>query len=212
MTETKKNSRTLLKVGITGGIGTGKTMACRLFETLGVPVYYADDRAKWLMQYQETVRDQLIDAFGAAVYQADGALDREYLAGLVFNNEAQLQRLNAIVHPAVYRDGEEWQAAQAEKGVLYTLKEAALLYETGSYAQLDKIIVVTAPEATRIARVMARDGATEEQVRARMSKQLPQAEKEARADFLLHNTTKEALAEQVERLHQRLCTLAQALQ
>lgn len=201
----------MLKVGITGGIGTGKTTACRLFEALEVPVYYADDRAKQLMHEDATVRSQLIDAFGEAVYLPDGTLNRAHLADVVFNDQAQLDRLNGIVHPAVYADGAAWQAAQAQKGVPYTLKEAALLYETGSYAALDKIIVVTAPEELRLQRVMQRDQTTEAAVRARMSKQLPQAEKEQRADYLLTNSSLEALSEQVQALHQQLCALAASL-
>lgn len=197
-----------MKVGITGGIGTGKTTACRLFEEQGVPVYYADDRAKWLMQYQPNIRAQLIEAFGENVYLPEGPVNRTYLARIVFGDNDQLARLNAIVHPAVFQDGLEWQAAQAQNGAPYTLKEAALLYETGSYTQLDKIIVVTAPEADRIARVMKRDQTTEAEVRARMTKQLPQAEKDRRADFLLHNTTLEALKIEVNTLHQTLLALS----
>ena len=200
----------MLKVGITGGIGTGKTTACRLFEAFGVPIYYADDRAKQLMHDDAQVRAQLIHTFGATVYDDDGKLDRAYLANLVFKNEARLQQLNAIVHPAVFADGVAWQAAQAQGNALYTLKEAALLYETGSYADLDKIIVVTAPEELRIQRVVQRDQTTEASDRARMAKQWPQAEKEQRADYLLHNTTVEALTAQVDALHQQLTALAQA--
>lgn len=180
-----------------------------MFEAFGVPVYYADARAKWLMQQDPNVRQQLIETFGAAVYQANGELNRTHLAGVVFKDGTKLEQLNAIVHPAVYADGAEWQAAQAAQGTLYTLKEAALLYETGSYTQLDKIIVVTAPEALRIQRVMERDNSTADQVRARMAKQLPQTEKEERADYLLHNTTLKALEEQVQALHETLCKLAQ---
>lgn len=200
----------MLKVGITGGIGTGKTTACRLFEGLGVPVYYADDRAKQLMHDDDTLKSQLITAFGKNVYTKEGVLDRAYLAGLVFKDSAQLKRLNAIVHPAVYVDSAAWQTKQAHQGMVYTLKEAALLYETGSYAELDKIIVVTAPEAMRIQRVMQRDQTTEEVVRARMAKQLPQEEKEQRADYLLTNITLEELSKQVHQLHQELLTLAQS--
>lgn len=200
----------MLKVGITGGIGTGKTTACRLFEGLSVPVYYADDRAKQLMHNDDTLKSQLITAFGKNVYTTEGVLDRAYLADLVFNNSTQLKRLNAIVHPAVYADSTAWQTRQVHKGVAYTLKEAALLYETGSYAGLDKIIVVTAPEAMRIQRVMQRDQTTEEAVRARMEKQLPQEEKEQRADYLLTNTTLEELSKQVHQLHQELLILAQS--
>lgn len=194
----------MLKVGITGGIGSGKSTVCRLFEKFGVPVYYADDRAKWLMNYDKGIRKQLIDNFGAAVYNDEGKLDRKYLANLVFQDKNQLERLNAIVHPAVFEDGRQWQAEQEALGVAYTIKEAALLYETGSYASLDKIIVVTAPEKIRIQRVMERDGATEEEVRARMSKQMPQEEKEKRANFIIQNIAWESLGTQISQIHEDL--------
>lgn len=194
----------MLKVGITGGIGSGKSTVCRLFEKFGVPVYYADDRAKWLMNYDKGIRKQLIDNFGAAVYNDEGKLDRKYLANLVFQDKNQLERLNAIVHPAVFEDGQQWQAEQEALGVAYTIKEAALLYETGSYASLDKIIVVTAPEKIRIQRVMERDGATEEEVRARMSKQMPQEEKEKRANFIIQNIAWESLGTQISQIHEDL--------
>lgn len=194
----------MLKVGITGGIGSGKSTVCRLFEKFGVPVYYADDRAKWLMNHQEALKNRLKDAFGAAIYGKDGMLDRGYLANIVFNNREQLDLLNSIVHPAVFEDGNLWQEEQAATGVAYSLKEAALLFETGSYAALDKIIVVTAPENTRIQRVMERDNSTEEAVRARISKQMPQEEKVDRADFVITNIAWESLRIQVSKVHEDL--------
>lgn len=194
----------MLKVGITGGIGSGKSTVCRLFEKFGVPVYYADDRAKWLMNNQEDLKRALKREFGEAVYRTDGLLDRAYLAGIVFKNTTKLEMLNSIVHPAVFEDGQKWQAEQEALGVAYTLKEAALLFETGSYANLDKIVVVTAPEETRIKRVMDRDKATEEEVRARINKQMPQEEKEKRADYIIENLAWETLNIRVSELHEKL--------
>ena len=126
----------MLKIGITGGIGSGKTTVCRLLERFGVPVYYADDRAKWLMLHQENVKKALIAAFGEETYTAAGDLNRPYLASLVFKDKKKLEELNAIVHPAVKEDGIAWQAEQEEAGAVYTVKEAALLFETGSYTCL----------------------------------------------------------------------------
>jgi dephospho-CoA kinase len=203
----KKNKK-MLKVGVTGGIGSGKTTVCKLLERFGVPVYYADDRAKWLMNYDETVRQQLIAAFGKEVYTEAGDLDRPYLAGVVFNNKEKLEQLNGIVHPAVHLDGVKWQQEQEQAGKSYTVKEAALLFETGSYAALDKIVVVTAPEEVRIARVLQREETTEEQVRARIKQQMPQEEKIKRADFVIENGAWEKLNILVSELHEQLLYLA----
>lgn len=190
------------RIGITGGIGSGKTTACRLFEVLGIPVYYADDRAKWLMQNDPKLIEQLKASFGEQVYNEHGQLDRAYLAGIVFNDRAQLDILNGIVHPAVREDGITWDAEHQDTP--YTLREAALLYESGIYQLLDQIITVTAPEAIRIERVMQRDGVDEVAVRARMDKQWPEEKKVALADFVIHNDGKQSLIRQVYQIHQQL--------
>ena len=192
----------VLRVGITGGIGSGKTTACKLFEVLGIPVYYADVRAKWLMQHDEQLIQQLKDAFGAKVYQENGQLDRAYLAGIVFNDQDRLNVLNGIVHPAVRADGIAWDAEHTSTA--YTLREAALLYESGIYQLLDKIITVTAPEKLRIERVMARDGVDEAAVRARIDKQWPEEKKVALADYVIHNDGQQSLIKQVYHIHQQL--------
>jgi dephospho-CoA kinase len=197
----------MLKIGITGGIGSGKSTVCRLFEKLGIPIYFADDRAKWLMNSQEDLKEKLILNFGSLVYNEAGELDRGYLANIVFNDNAKLEILNGIVHPAVFEDGVKWQEKQEALGVKYTLKEAALLFETGSYLGLDKIIVVTAPEEVRIKRVMARDNITEEEVMARINKQMPQAEKEKKADFIITNIAWESLNIQASAIHEDLLYL-----
>ena len=195
-----------LHIGITGGIGSGKTTVCRIFETLGIPVYYADDEAKALMTADAKLRNQLIGAFGAATYLPDGSLNRPYLAELVFDNADKLATLNGLVHPAVARHGAAWQAAQTD--VPYTLKEAALLYESGSDRALDGVITVFAPEEVRLARVMQRDGATAGQVRARMAKQLAESEKLARADHIIHNDGKQLILPQVLAIHRQLIAAA----
>ncbi len=180
----------MLKVGITGGIGSGKTTVCRIFELLNIPVYYADDRAKWLMQHDPDLIKNIIDLFGTSAYLPDGGLNRAYIGKLVFSNKALLAQLNKLVHPAVFLDGERWFAKQTSR---YAIKEAALFYETGSYQQMDKMIVVTADREERIRRVMLRDGLEREAVEARMDKQLPEAEKIAKADFVIYNDGREML-------------------
>lgn len=200
----------MLKVGITGGIGSGKTTVCRKFEALGVPVYYADDRAKMLMREDKKLVAALKAAFGSQVYLENGQINRAYLSQLVFNDKTKLETLNSLVHPAVFRDAQNWQEEQAAQGQAYSLKEAALLFESGSYQQLDKIIVVTAPEALRVQRVMQRDNLEKEQVLARMRNQMPQEEKEAKADFLIHNILLEDLKKEVETVHQAILKLTKS--
>lgn len=185
----------MLKVGITGGIGSGKTTVCKIFELLGIPVYYADDRAKLLMTENEAVVTEVKKAFGEEAYFKDGSLNRSYLSSIVFKDEEQLKRLNSIVHPAVYLDGESWHAAQ--KDVPFTLKEAALFFENGSNLLMDKMICVTAPEDLRIQRVIDRDGTTEAAVRARMDKQLPESIKVEGSDYIINNDGSKSLLIQV---------------
>lgn len=201
----------MLKIGITGGIGTGKTTVCRMFEQLGVPVYYADDRARWIVNNDPEVITKLKELFGEDIYTTEKLLDRPKIGTIVFQNKEKLEALNAIVHPAVFRDGSKWQAEMQAAGHTYTLKEAALLFETGSNKLLDKIIVVVAPEPLRIARVMKRDNLTEEEVRARLHNQMPQEEKEAMADFLIQNIELAELEAQVKTLHQKLTEMAKAV-
>lgn len=191
-------------LGITGGIGSGKTTVCKIFETLGIPIYYADDRAKYLMSHDPDLIAGIIELFGPEAYLEPQVLNRAHIAHVAFNDKDKLAQLNALVHPAVARDGLEWQAAQ--RYVPYTLKEAALLYESGSYRSLDKIIVVTAPLELRIERVMARDGAKREDVEARISKQMPEAEKVNLADFVIYNDGEQALIPQVMSIHRLLST------
>ena len=190
------------RIGITGGIGTGKTTACRIFESLGIPVYYADDRAKWLMSNDENLRTQIIENFGSESYLPDGSLHRAHLSKVVFSDPDLLQLLNSLVHPAVFSDGEAWHHAQ--KNVPYTLKEAALLIESGSSVALDALIVVTAPEPLRIARVMQRDSVGEAAVRARIANQLPEEEKIKQAHFIIQNDGQQLLLPQVMAIHRQL--------
>lgn len=190
-----------LKVGITGGIGSGKSYVAQLFKALGVPFYDADKEAKLIMTRNAQVRAAIIATFGAAAYFPDGTLHKAYLAEQAFQSEDSTKKLNAIVHPAVIQDALDWSNKQT---AAYSLKEAALLFESGSYKTLDYTILVVAPRDLRIQRVRARDQATEAQVRARMDKQLPDDQKEKLADFILVNDGKVPLLPQVLQIHNTL--------
>ena len=201
----------MLRIGITGGIGSGKSIAGRLFHALGVPVYDADSRARWLMENDTALRQQLTDAFGPATYDLAGRLNRPVLASTVFSNPERLAQLNALVHPHVGTDFERWAAAQQQAGYAYVLKEAALLFEAGSYKQLDRIITVSAPLAVRQARVLQRDPhRSTTDVQAIMAKQLSEVEKVQRADYVLTNDDVQPLLPQVLALHAAFCALQRA--
>lgn len=193
----------MLRIGITGGIGSGKSIISRLFHALGVPVYDADTRARWVMENDPALREQLRAAFGPDTYDAAGRLNRPLLAGTVFRNPALLAQLNGLVHPHVGLDFERWAAAQEQAGHPYVLKEAALLFEAGSYQQLDRVITVFAPLPVRTARVLRRDPhRTTADVQAIMAKQLSEEEKMQRADYVLTNDDVQPLIPQVLALNQ----------
>lgn len=192
------------KIGITGGIGSGKTTVCKIFESLGIPVYYADDRAKALMTDNMELVSAIKDLFGDQAYLEDGSLNRPFIASIVFNDKKKLAQLNGLVHPAVAKDGIIWQ--QSQSLVPYTLKEAALLIESGSYQAMDYLVTVWAPRETRIQRVLQRDGTTREEVEARMDKQMPEFEKLKLAHFVIINDGERSLVKQVQQLHRRFCS------
>lgn len=198
-----------LKVGITGGIGSGKTTICHIFEALGIPVYFADGRAKWLMVNDPRLVTGIKQMFGEKAYYSNGTLNRRFLARTVFNDPEKLKRLNGLVHPAVADDSDRWQRGQ--EGVPYTLKEAALLFESKNHLILDKVITVFAPEAMRIDRVVSRDEMSAEEVRARMSKQMPEDEKLKMADYIIYNDGQQSLLPQVMNIHHELKALYEAL-
>ncbi len=204
-----------LKVGITGGIGSGKTTVCKIFETLGIPVYYADERAKSLMTEDEELILGVKTLFGNEAYYPDGALNRKYIGDIAFHNPLILNQLNALVHPAVLKDGNRWHNEQLN--VPYTLKEAALLYESDSYKYLDQIVTVFAPQSMRLERVIKRSAPspahsasslTKEHIEARMAKQLSEDEKMKRADFIIYNDGQQPLIPQVLKIHQKLCEMS----
>lgn len=190
----------MIKIGITGGIGSGKSTVCRVFETLGIPVFYADPVAKSIMVTDPVLIAGVKEAFGPQSYQKDGRLNNKHIAGIVFNDSAALARLNGLVHPAVFRAFDHWMAA-VPASVPYILKEAALLFESGSYRSCDKTVLVTATKEEKIRRVMERDGVTQEEVMARMDKQMSDEEKFKMADFLIRNDESESVILQVLDLH-----------
>lgn len=191
----------MFKVGITGGIGSGKSKVAELLSNRGVAVYDSDSRAKALMADDEALRAALIEAFGAECYTDEG-LNRAWLAERVFNNEEELHRLNSIVHPAVMRDFAAW--AETAEGD-YVVMESAILLEAGLESHVDVVVAVMAPKELRLQRAMQRDGATEAQIEERMRNQMSDDERTERAKYAIVNIDLDELEEDVEQLHRRLC-------
>jgi dephospho-CoA kinase len=194
----------MLKIGLTGGIGSGKSTAAQIFEVLGIPVYYADTEAKRLMNEDEELRTAISKLFGNEAY-SNNMLDRKYISSIVFSDPAKLHLLNAIVHPATKKDGEEWMQQQTTS---YAIHEAALIFEARVNERLDYVIGVSAPETLRIQRAMERDGVSREEILKRMSHQLDEEIKMGNCDFVLINDEDKFLIPQALELHQILLNLA----
>ena len=190
-------------IGLTGGIGSGKSRVVSLFNTLGVPCYIADVEAKRLMNNQSEVKAAIVDLFGEQAY-VDGSLNRNYLSQIVFAKSEKLKALNAIVHPAVAQDFSVWVEQQKAP---FVIKEVAILFETGGYKNVDKTVLITAPETIRIERVMLRDGVSAGEVKARMRNQWTDAQREPLADFVIDNINWEETAEEVKKLFHTLSSL-----
>jgi len=190
----------MLKVGITGGIGSGKTTVCHMFEILRIPVFYADEAAKALMDNDAALKAKIAALFGEDIY-LDGKLNRAALSSAVFGNPEMLAALNAMVHPASLAAARAWLDAQTTP---YAVKEAAIFFESGTYIDIDVMIGVSAPEETRISRVMQRSAISREEVLARMSRQMNEQEKMDRCDYVIVNDGTEAVIPQVLRLHEQL--------
>ncbi|NIG57674.1 dephospho-CoA kinase [Chitinophaga sp. Cy-1792] len=195
----------MFKVGITGGIGSGKSTVSKIFELLGIPVYYADEKAKDILIRDPQLATQVKARFGEEVYFPDGTLNRKYLANIVFNDKNKLDLLNSLVHPATIRDSDNWSAQQTSP---YVLKEAALLFETESFHHLDKIIGVSAPQPLRVHRVMKRDNVSRNDVLARIHKQIDETIKMRLSDYVIFNDEQHMVIPQVLELHQTLLQLA----
>ena len=186
----------MIKVGLTGGIGSGKTTIARIFMQLGVPIYFSDTRAKYLMQNNKFLKESLISLFGSKVF-INSLLNRSYISSIVFSNPEELVKLNTLVHPFVQKDFQYWLASKNTK---YVIKEAAILFEAGADKFLDHVILVESPEDLKISRVMLRDGITREEVLMRMGKQWSDDKKRTNADYIIFNNEKCSLINQILRL------------
>lgn len=189
---------------MTGGIGSGKTTVAKIFEQLGTPIYYADMRAKSIIEEDDVTRNAIIRTFGEKSF-VDGEYNRSFISSIVFNDVEKLLLLNQIVHPAVISDAAAWMEKQNSP---YVVKEAALLFESGSHNQLDKIIGVTSPMHLRIERTALRDGISEDEVLKKIELQMPDEKKMAMCDFVIINNEQELVIPQVLQLHNTLFALS----
>jgi len=192
----------MIRVGITGGIGSGKSTVCKVFELLNVPVYYSDLEAKLILETDPGVLQALNKTFGPAVLDAKKKPDRKKIAAVVFSDKKKLEELNAIIHPAVGKHFEEWCKKNADAP--FILKEAAILFESGAYRQVDKVIMVTAPLELKIARIMKRDRLSKEEIEKRINSQLSDEEKAERSDFVIRNDETVLLTPQILEVHRKL--------
>lgn len=192
-------------VGLTGGIGSGKTTIAKMFHELDVSIYIADIEAKKLMHSSLEIKQELIQTFGKETY-IDDTLNRSYLAGIVFNKPEELQKLNAIVHPRVAQHFHEWCAERKDEK--YIIKEAAILFENGSYKQCDKVITVVAPIEKRFQRVIKRDQTTREAVQERMNNQWTDEKKIALSDYIINNDDLDEARKEVLKIHQEIIALS----
>lgn len=190
----------MLKIGLTGGIGSGKTTVAQIFEVLGIPVYHADEAARKLMNENPELKKGIISRFGAGAYR-DGQLDRRYLAELVFSDPEKLSRLNEIVHPVTLHEADLWMRKQYSP---YVLKEAAIIFEANLGSLYDYVIGVTAPESLRIERVIKRDRSTREKVLLRIRQQMNEEEKMRLCDFVIVNDEQQGILPQVLKIHEVL--------
>lgn len=187
-------------VGLTGGIGSGKTTVAKAFEALGIPVYIADIEAKKLMVTSKVIKHKLKALFGEEVY-VNGDLNKPYIANIIFNDKTYLQKMNAIVHPEVQKHFEAWKLKQDAP---YVIKEVAILFENGGNKQCDLVITVTAPMDLRIQRLLKRDNTTEEKIQAIIKNQWSDEDKVALSDFVVNNINFEETNEQVKKIHQQI--------
>ena len=190
----------MMKVGLTGGLGSGKSTVAKVFETLRIPVFYADDESKKITDTSLEVKAQLISAFGEELYK-EGKLNRGMLASIIFNDAESIKKVNGIIHPAIADAFTTWAARQKSP---YVLQEAAILFETGGYKRFDKNILVSAPEELRIKRVMKRSGWSREEALQRMANQWGESQKISLADFVILNDGSKPLLPQILAIHENL--------
>ena len=194
----------MLRIGLTGGIGSGKTTVAKIFEVLAVPVYYADDAAKRIMNEDENLKQRIIQHFGTEAY-ADSQLNRSHISAIVFTAPEKLALLNSLVHPVTIADADKWMQRQTAP---YIIKEAALMFESDAHNHVDYVIGVSAPEQMRIQRTMQRDGISETAVAARINKQMNEEEKLKLCDFIINNDETQLLIPQVLQLHEKFLALS----
>src|ERR1044072_2807480 len=194
----------MLKIGLTGGMGSGKTTVSQIFLSLDIPVFYADEVAKIIMNEDEDLKQNIINLFGADAY-IKNALNRKYIAGIVFKDAYKLEQLNAMVHPVTIAAADKWMLTQTSP---YVIKEAALMFEAGAAAHLDYVTGVYAPQHLRLQRVMHRDNASREEVLARMNNQIDETIKMKLCDFVIINDEQQAVLPQVLALHEKFLQIA----
>lgn len=197
----------MLQIGITGGIGSGKSTVAGIFHCLGIPIYDADSHAKALMTTDGNLKESIKKEFGTLSFTDQGQLNRSYLAKEVFPNPGKLLRLNQLVHPSVAEDYRKWVTHQQSLGVPYVIKEAALLYDSGSNTFLNKIVIVTAPDQVRKDRVKQRDRRSDQEIEEIMKRQMPQEELIKKGDFIITNDGAQLLIPQVLQLHHQFLSL-----
>ncbi len=195
----------MIRVGLSGGIGSGKTFIAEIFSHLGIPTYYSDERTKLLYQTNSELKSALIALFGHQVYLPSGIIDKDFLRQIIFNNTEKRESLNRLVHPFVITDFNEWCLQQTN--VPYILKESALLFETGLFQQLDKTILAVAPEDLKIKRLTKRDNLSPIEIKKKMVTQMQDTEKEKFADFVIINDEKKLILPQVITIHKQLLNI-----
>lgn len=192
-----------MTIGLTGGIGSGKTTIAQFFKAFNIPVYTADEASKRLMEHNP-IKEEIIDFLGPESYTSSGRANRKYIASKVFRDKNLLEKLNSIIHPRVNADYQRWLSRQKAPYILY---EAAILFETGRYKSFDFTILVTAPKSTRISRLKTRDQATKEQIETRMENQWPDKRKQPLADWVIDNRDKRVVQSEISKIHMYLLSL-----
>lgn len=198
-----------LKIGVTGGIGSGKSVVCRVFAQLGIPVFMADQEAKRLMDHQPETIIQLKAWFGDDIYLSNEVLDRKKLARIIFNDKIALEKVNALIHPAVRKAFSDWSKQQ---NAPYVIQEAAIIFENGQESSFDRVILVTAPYEDRIVRVMNRDGIDRDKVIERIRNQWPDEKKVGKAHEVIICDDQHLVIPQVIRIHEKFMLIWQSLE
>lgn len=199
------SNRKALKIGITGGIGSGKSLVCKIFAQLAIPIYLSDLEAKRLINSHPKIIQELKENFGNDLYNSNNELNKAKLSEIIFEKKDALQKVNSIIHPRVREHFLQWTQKQQ---AVYILKEAAILFESGAYKDLDYIITVYAPKEIRLARSMKRDEVNKETIEARMKNQMSEEEKIERADFVIYNDEKQLLIPQILKIHKQIYCLS----